>query len=186
MILATIQDGDTNGLDFFREHEKGDIDGDGMPEILDGWGQPIDFIRWAPGFVGVAASTIQFGDRSLEIDNDSGTGNGDSFDPLKVDPRWRDTKPLNDPFSLFPLVYSSGSDGRAGIAHGRKIQDDNTKRLVGTGGDPSKNHFCITHHTKYPNDPYYHYGNNDLVPEGSITTRNDFIDNISNHMLEAR
>ncbi|HIA19133.1 MAG TPA: type II secretion system protein, partial [Planctomycetaceae bacterium] len=50
MILASIQDGDTNGLDFFREREKGDVDSDGMPEILDGWGQPIDFLRWAPAY----------------------------------------------------------------------------------------------------------------------------------------
>ncbi|MDE0734518.1 MAG: type II secretion system protein [Pirellulaceae bacterium] len=185
MILATIQDGDTNGLDFFREHETGDVDGDRFPEILDGWGQPIDFIRWAPGFLGVAASTIQLGDQNLETDGDSGQGNGDAFDPLKVDPRWYDKKPLNDPFALFPLVYSMGADGAGGIATHGQISSDASKRFVGSGGDPAKDHFCITRHAAYPNDPFHHHGE-DRIPLGSITVPKDFVDNISNHMLEAR
>lgn len=191
MILATIQDGDTNGLDFFREHETGDVDADGFPEILDGWGQPIDFIRWAPGFLGVAASTIQLGDLNLETDGDSGQGNGDAFDPLKVDPRWHDKKPLNDPFAVFPLVYSMGADGTGGIASHGKINNDASKRLVGNGGDPAKNHFCVTQHAAYPNDPFHHHGgqygtDTTMIPLGSITAPKNFVDNISNHMLEAQ
>ena len=58
----------------------------------------------------------QCGYQNLETDGDSGQGNGDAFDPLKVDPRWYDKKPLNDPFALFPLVYSMGADGAGGIA----------------------------------------------------------------------
>jgi hypothetical protein len=34
----------------FRTNEIGDTDNDGFPEILDGWGRPIFFLRWAPGF----------------------------------------------------------------------------------------------------------------------------------------
>ena len=52
MILASIRDGDITGLDFFTEGEIGDVDNDGMPEILDPWGVPIYFLRWAPGFRG--------------------------------------------------------------------------------------------------------------------------------------
>lgn len=50
LILSMMQDGDTNALGFFAENEIGDVDGDGMFEILDGWGRPIEFLRWAPGF----------------------------------------------------------------------------------------------------------------------------------------
>lgn len=191
MILATIQDGDTNGLDFFRDHETGDVDADGMPEILDGWGQPIDFIRWAPGFLGDSASTIQFGDQAPLADGDAGQGNGDPFDPLKVDPRWRDKTISNDPFALFPLIYSMGADGTGGIARHGKIDDKESKRLVGRGGSPQGNHFCITRHTVYPNDPFHHHGVTNpaasgTYPQGFIISRNNFVDNISNHMLEAR
>lgn len=202
MILASIQDGDSNGLDFFHENEIGDVDGDRMPEILDAWGQPIDFIRWAPGFVGSAASTLQFGDGRLDSNGDAGTGNGDPFDPLKVDPRWNDkdskvTNPAiinpatNDPFALFPLVYSMGPDGTGGIARHGKIRDDETRRFVGRGGKPTKNHFCVARHTMPPNDPYHHHGvidaaTNKTYPQGFIIDPASFVDNISNHMLEAR
>ncbi len=49
LILAGMQDGDTNGLDFFKDQELADLDGDGMFEIIDGWRQPIEFIRWPAG-----------------------------------------------------------------------------------------------------------------------------------------
>lgn len=200
MILAAIQDGDSNGLDFFHENEIGDTDADGMPEILDGWGQPIDFIRWAPGFVGPAVSTIQFGDGQLKVNGDAGQGNGDPFDPLKVDPRWNDktgtdtsiiNPTANDPFALFPLVYSMGPDGTGGIARHGKIRNDDSKRFVGRGGKPNKNHFCVARHTSPPNDPYHHHGALDAVtnktyPQGYIVDPSAFVDNISNHMLEAR
>ncbi len=51
MIIASIRDLDGNGLDFLKESEIGDVDGNGMPEILDAWGNPIRFIRWPAGFV---------------------------------------------------------------------------------------------------------------------------------------
>ncbi|MGM0490720.1 MAG: type II secretion system protein [Planctomycetota bacterium] len=104
LILATMRDGDTTGLDFFPEDEIGDVDADGMPEILDPWGVPIRFLRWAPGF----QSDIQTGPREALADDDS--FNPDPFDPLKVDERWEDDDPSNDPFALYPLIVSGGRD----------------------------------------------------------------------------
>jgi prepilin-type N-terminal cleavage/methylation domain-containing protein len=121
MILASLQDGTSNGLDFFRQSEIGDTDDDGMPEVLDAWGRPIRFLRWAPAYL----SPLQ----------DTGAGEPDPFDVLKVDPRWKNnsaadrhfpstqtppypdpaTSPedetLDDPFALFPVVFSAGPDG---------------------------------------------------------------------------
>jgi hypothetical protein len=51
LILSTIRDGDKAALDYFTADEIGDTDGDLMPEILDGWGSPIEFIRWPAGYV---------------------------------------------------------------------------------------------------------------------------------------
>jgi len=159
MILASIQDGDTNGLDFFREREKGDVDGDGMPEILDGWGQPIAFLRWAPAYLGDNFSTLQFGDFAKGVDGDAGEANGGPFDPLKVNPRWSDGVPDNDPFALFPLIYSMGPDGYGGV-------------------NQSGNKVDI-------NDPY-DTGAPPHGPHGEIDDPNEAVDNITNHMLEAR
>ena len=50
MIASRAEIGDANGLEFFSENEIGDKDNDGMPEIWDPWGNPIEFVRWPTGF----------------------------------------------------------------------------------------------------------------------------------------
>jgi prepilin-type N-terminal cleavage/methylation domain-containing protein len=99
LILSTIREGDTNGLDFFTPREVGDVDGDGMPEVLDGWNRPIRFLRWAPGFstANGAPTKLQTGVASTHPD---------PFDPYKLYPTH---------FALFPLIYSAGPDGRWGV-----------------------------------------------------------------------
>lgn len=37
--------------DDFRDNEVRDTDGDGLPEFIDAWGEPIQFYRWPIGFV---------------------------------------------------------------------------------------------------------------------------------------
>lgn len=39
-------------MEHFSQSEIGDTDGNGWMEFLDGWGRPIFFLRWAPGFSG--------------------------------------------------------------------------------------------------------------------------------------
>ncbi len=48
IIMNTTADGEARTL--FSEQNIGDTDGDGAFEFLDGWGRPIDFIRWPAGF----------------------------------------------------------------------------------------------------------------------------------------
>lgn len=81
-------------MDQFRSDEIGDTDGNGAPEFLDGWGNPIAFIRWAPGFAG---SVLQKADP---------TNFHDPFDPQRNDPPG---------FALVPLIISAGPDGQVGI-----------------------------------------------------------------------
>jgi prepilin-type N-terminal cleavage/methylation domain-containing protein len=99
LIISCMRDGERSALEFFTTDEIGDLDNDGVPEILDGWGQPIMFLRWAPGYRSDAtnpALTMQSSDIP------------DSFDPQKADPRWMSGPPT--PFDLKPLIYSFGSD----------------------------------------------------------------------------
>ncbi len=79
-------------LEFFRSDETGDVDNDGKKEFLDGWGRPIAFLRWAPGFT----SPIQKPDSV------------NAHDPL--DPTGRDPAA----YALVPLIYSAGPDGALG------------------------------------------------------------------------
>ena len=94
LIVARIQVGNSNGLEFFSESEIGDVDGDQMQEILDAWGTPIRWIRWPAGF----RSPIQ----------DGIPENGrDSFDLTGLFP---------ENYLLHPLFVSAGPDRLFDIA----------------------------------------------------------------------
>ena len=171
LIVASIREGDVNGLDTFRESEIGDTDGDGMPEILDGWGNPIEFLRWAPGHL----SEMQSGDPT----NDS-----DPFDPLRVD-----TRPV---YRLVPLVYSAGRDGILDIG---SDYDTDPSTAVPPSADPPINHpnFDAFNYVNYasssygnyvPNDPYHVHPSR--LPQGfGVRGNNGSGDNITNHLLGA-
>lgn len=114
----------------FFDHEVGDEDGDGMFEFIDGWGQPIEFLRWAPGYTpqNDAVSAMQYS-------STTGGTNPDfpdtTFDPLGVGLpsapaaiRQHPTFPTEPPgpgtpatwgFKLYPLVVSPGPDGEYGV-----------------------------------------------------------------------
>ena len=131
LIVSKMQDGDRKVIEYFKEDEIGDTDLDGMPEILDAWGKPLAFLRWAPGFVGLPHSFIQPGNLSIalsdgitvlgdmDLSKDGNAGDvADPFDIIHVDPRWRDYTGSgseecykeNDPFALYPLIVSAGPD----------------------------------------------------------------------------
>jgi hypothetical protein len=87
-----VSQGDPEAMEQFRQNEIGTTP-DGKPCFIDGWGNPIMFLRWAPGY----GSPLQSGN----VDKDH-----DPFDPRKVD---------GFAFHLIPLIYSSAgrkkSDG---------------------------------------------------------------------------
>ena len=119
MVLASIQDEYGNGLDAFSDDEIGDLDGDGMPEIQDPWGMPIEFLRWAPGFselasdyegvIGQWSSAPALPDtvypttrQRSPIQSNNSIDDPDPFDPLSTDPRLNrvttiTTPPFDDP-----------------------------------------------------------------------------------------
>ncbi len=79
--------------DVLEQFSPGEIKADsdlGLTYFVDGWGNPIYFLRWAPAFV----SPLQPANSTQH----------DQFDPLNVDPN-QPTHPL------YPLVYSAGPDG---------------------------------------------------------------------------
>lgn len=54
---AIAQEGDSR--DFFKADDIADVDNDGFPEFVDAWNQPIEFIRWAPGYLSDLQSPIR-------------------------------------------------------------------------------------------------------------------------------
>jgi prepilin-type N-terminal cleavage/methylation domain-containing protein len=111
-LVITLATGDGEARTLFGESTIGDTDGDGAPEFLDGWGHPIQFLRWAPGF----DSLIQINANTL------GTRPGKAND----NPTWETAaRADHDPFDVFrtdlgafrlvPLIYSAGRDEELGI-----------------------------------------------------------------------
>ncbi|MCE5267716.1 MAG: prepilin-type N-terminal cleavage/methylation domain-containing protein [Planctomycetaceae bacterium] len=94
LLYAIVSIGSPEAMEQFSQSEIGDTDHNGYPEFLDGWGRPIFFLRWAPGFTPYSA--IQAKDP-----NDPQTSFHDPFDTDSVDvSAWR----------LVPLIYSNGTD----------------------------------------------------------------------------
>jgi hypothetical protein len=86
---------DPYAIEQFRNDEIGDTDNDGAPEFLDHRGQPIIFLRWAPGFT--PYSSVQAADPTIRHD---------PMDPLNIDPAG---------YALIPLLVSGGEDGLTGL-----------------------------------------------------------------------
>lgn len=60
MLYLIVSLGSPEDMEQFTHAEIGDTDGNGWLEFLDGWGRPIFFLRWAPGF---SQSDIQVADK---------------------------------------------------------------------------------------------------------------------------
>ena len=92
-MIVTV--GNAAGREAFAQDEIG-TDSDGWPMFVDGWGKPIAWLRWAPGFIS-PYSNIQSGNPVTDHD---------PFDPALTQP---------EAFHLVPLVYSGGSDQALGL-----------------------------------------------------------------------
>lgn len=124
-IIAEMRDGERSALDAFLASEIGDTDQDGALEILDPWGTPIMWLRWAPGFskysnadmasvnliAPVAPAPITpVGVDTFQIQDGNNSAKPDPFDPLKADPRHNNPGAGFKPFELRPLIICAGPD----------------------------------------------------------------------------
>ncbi len=91
-LFISMGSDENDVLENFSQSDIGDPTNSGMNCFLDAWGKPIQFLRWAPGFV----SNLQLG------------ANG--TDPDQTDPLGVYGKPPTT-YALYPLIYSAGPDG---------------------------------------------------------------------------
>ena len=75
--------------DDFTDREVQDTDGDGLPEFVDAWGEPLQFYRW-PIYYGTAAGLVRLADRLHPYNGFSQTRQQDPLDPnqMLVSPAW--------------------------------------------------------------------------------------------------
>lgn len=104
-IMYGTAEGEARGL--FKENVIGDTDGDGALEFLDGWGNPIRFLRWAKGY-----------DNYSDLQSEDGALSHDPFDIYRVDSNLHreSTDTVEIATKLVPLIYSAGPDEEYGMA----------------------------------------------------------------------
>ncbi len=171
-MIVTMGHDDSLGTTKFRATDVGDVDQDGMPEFIDGWGKPISFVRWAPGYL--PASALPANAKHAAI-TDLQTGDPDKdhdpFDPLRLDFTASGGSPRG--FRLMPLIFSPGPDGESDIWAKNAI----TGALL--------------------NDPYDTPAVGSGLPAGTPMTAENtvglsslgegrHVDNLTNHALEVR
>ncbi|MBN2581155.1 MAG: prepilin-type N-terminal cleavage/methylation domain-containing protein [Pirellulales bacterium] len=167
-------------LENFGEDEIGDVDEDTIPEFVDGWGNPIRFLRWAPGFnksdvqpnikitwndgdinLVPPDPTTAIGQRKLATLNDH-----DPFDSRKVDVVQKEYTISGNyvptGWRLVPLIYSAGPDRQYGIndLNNYNYRGNPYETITGKSGNPAG--------------------------IGSPTGEGYEVDNITNHRLETQ
>jgi prepilin-type N-terminal cleavage/methylation domain-containing protein len=151
------------------ERNKGDLDGDGAPEILDGWGLPISFIRWPAGFLNNATNGYV---TDLQDDTAVAAEDHDPFDHRKVH---------TGAYAMYPLIYSAGPDRITDIRSDNAHCDEqggtiSSKLSYSTSFGSSPNNFNnnpLNNTAGLIGEPYDWGGDGDLQHH----------DNIHNHLL---
>ena len=162
MIVSNMNDGigNSSAIDFFAESEITDLDGDGMPELVDGWGNPFGFLRWAPGFVSDSSGTVY-----SDLQDGDPVNSHDPFDPLRLD---------DDAFALYPLVFSAGRDEAYDIL---RIDHDNAS--------PPNNIPVQYSVAPMSNNPYATLPSSGKLLGSPFVNSTGYKDNITNHLLES-
>lgn len=133
-LVMTATGGEDDYGPHFGAKDTGDTDGDGMPELVDAWGQPIEWIRWPAGFANFnsIAGAADWGYVSDRI-NIEAYNSPDPFNHRSIDlPPTTDPVPAMSPpvprygYLLHPLVISPGPDGEYGIVFRRKLKENDT------------------------------------------------------------
>ena len=105
LLFLVVMNLNPEALESFHESEIGDIDGNGLFEFHDAWGNPIQYLRWAPAFAGSdkQPDVITRSGFPLNTDLPDNAGDSDNVttwknnDPASVDnDEWDDPSTISD------------------------------------------------------------------------------------------
>lgn len=176
VVMNACGDGEARTL--FPESNIGDTDGDGAPEFIDGWGHPIGFLRWAPGFESEIQLNANDLDKPLsaitpaEAWANAGAADHDPFDLYRAQPI---------AFRLVPLIYSAGRDEEGGMFA-------ETNDLIWRPTPATVSFNATQPFVQPPLNPYVKHS---VVPSGSNYLGTDdgsktATDNIHNHLIRTK
>jgi len=114
LLYLIVTNGDPESRSMFSDREVADTNNNGLLEFVDGWGKPINWLRWAPGLESSDRQPV-FGAK----DEDgylytSFTSYADPLDPLGAEQVLLNNENYNG-WLLIPYIYSSGPDGERGV-----------------------------------------------------------------------
>ncbi len=179
-VMSATGDGEARTL--FTSQDFADTDEDGAPEFIDGWGNPIGWIRWPSGVVS-----------DLQPLNPDGTRPGDSdHDPFDIYRR-------DSPTVITPLLRDYPTEFYFAATYKDNLRDrmeaaatPNSSRftayrlvpLIFSGGPDEGSAMAFYGSADHPLDPYV-VNQFDLQP-GEIDPDSEFStkDNITNHLIE--
>lgn len=169
LILTVGADDGDDVANAFSQSDVSDRDADGQYELRDGWGYPLEWLRWPAGFISdlqpmysITASDSRFVSGMQSDTNIPGNyltrdqvNNHDTFDLLKVDPP-AGSPPLPERgYNLFPLVFSGGGNFDVMLSDQCALAIDFSGVTGGGGSNPfTSNNFS---------DPYM------IVPIGGVS-----------------
>jgi prepilin-type N-terminal cleavage/methylation domain-containing protein len=178
-LYKLVSIGSPDAMEQFNSSEIG-VTADNKPVFVDGWGTPICWLRWAPGYSNHIGPPVPDPFTSLgpllAAPSDIQTGNAlmdpDPFDPRRVDTDTTVTPNVPRAFHLIPLICSAGADKRFGLVE-MPISPTLSSRTVAPN---------VTTMFSRTTPTYVTVGSPDTTP-GNVGTQND---NITNHHIEAR
>jgi prepilin-type N-terminal cleavage/methylation domain-containing protein len=157
LLYMIVSMGSPEAMEQFSQSEIADVDGNGLPEFIDGWGHPIAFLRWAPAFSSNNAKHPMPSDIQVE----DKVNHHDPFDPFMAD---------TEAWHLIPLIYSAGPDGKLGV-----------QRCAATSSSTGY-YFAkdATTENMFTNSDFLTIGE----PSAADGSDTDYQDNITNHHIE--
>lgn len=100
LLYLIITNGDPETRTLFYDREIADANENGLNEFVDGWGNPIGFLRWAPGLDGSSRQPIWKAGRTIQSANRIKLSTSPSDDDCQI---LRDYLNPSDPDSLSGL-----------------------------------------------------------------------------------
>lgn len=132
LILATTEIYGQRAIDLLGERSIANLDNDNVPEIVDPWGVPYEFIRDANGFsFPFYGKTVAYSSNSANLPDAPHPAGADSNDFMRTDFRFQSVVSGAHSYRLAPIVVSAGGDGAFGF---RRTFDRFGDFAIGTAG----------------------------------------------------
>lgn len=189
VVMNATGDGEARTL--FTKQDIGDVDEDGAPEFVDGWGNAIGWIRWPAGVVSDLQPLNPDGTRPGEADHDP-------FDQFRRDAPTVITdinaypdKPAGQQNVSFRTTYKTNMRNRMQLASSTtpaasRLLAFRLTPLIHSGGPDAESAMRIAGETdtNQPLDPYYVTPDDYQAGAPSVTDPDTVKDNITNHLIE--